>query len=114
MLDLIRPTTGRARLFGRDPREHAVALQDRNDSVGGHVGGGGGTSAAPGLQTGRGSQSMVRRDRIEGAQWRLRPVTCPRRGANLRQPRRQRCAAPGCRRSACPPATATCTRLSTC
>ncbi|WP_406108620.1 ATP-binding cassette domain-containing protein [Micromonospora globbae] len=24
LLDLIRPTSGRARLFGRDPREHAV------------------------------------------------------------------------------------------
>ncbi|MFY1594784.1 ABC transporter ATP-binding protein [Micromonospora sp. WMMD737] len=29
LLDLIRPTSGRARLFGRDPREHAVALHRR-------------------------------------------------------------------------------------
>ncbi|MBO4206069.1 ABC transporter ATP-binding protein [Micromonospora echinofusca] len=29
LLDLIRPTSGRARLFGRDPREHAVELHRR-------------------------------------------------------------------------------------
>ncbi|MEU6072746.1 ABC transporter ATP-binding protein [Micromonospora sp. NPDC047074] len=29
LLDLIRPTSGRARLFGRDPREHAVSLHRR-------------------------------------------------------------------------------------
>ncbi|MFI6784587.1 ABC transporter ATP-binding protein [Micromonospora sp. NPDC050276] len=29
LLDLIRPTSGQARLFGRDPREHAVELHRR-------------------------------------------------------------------------------------